>query len=373
MKSIHDIPHLKGVKVLVRADFNVPIRNEMVADDFRIRMSFATIEFLQKKGARIIIISHIENPDGSDASLFPVAKRLGQLGKQVTFIKNLRDALPKIEKMQDSELILLENIRHNEGEKKNDPKFAEELASLADIYINEAFPVSHREHASIVGVPKYIPSYAGLQLEKEVGNLSKAFQPLHPFIFILNGAKFETKLPLLEKFMESADLIFVGGALASDFFKAKEYEVGRSLVSKGDFNIKQYIGNLKLLLPLDVMDEEKKVFPPDRLPALSKIVDVGQKTMELLREKISLSKFILWNGPLGLYEDGFDQTTRELAYIIAEATKGGATSIVGGGDTVAAIEELKIGDQFTFMSSGGGAMLDFLAKGTLPGIEALKE
>jgi phosphoglycerate kinase len=269
----------------------------------------------------------------------------------------------------------MENLRFFEGEKKNDPKFAKELASLADIYVNDAFPVCHREHASIVGVPKLLPSYVGFQLEKEVANLSRAFNPAHPFLFILGGAKFETKLPLLAKFLDIADQIFVGGALANDLFKAKGFEIGQSLISKTGIDLSAFIKSPKLLLPVDIINQEGVSKAADSLSLTDKIMDDGPKTLQMLKEKISAAKFILWNGPLGMYEGGYKQPTLELAKIIGEATAGtsGVVSIVGGGDTLAAIEELQNQDKFTFVSTGGGAMLDFLAKGTLPGIEALEE
>jgi len=387
MKTLNDIENLKSVKVLVRVDFNVPIRNGAVADDTRIKAAMPTIDFLRAKGARVILISHLESNDGSIPSLQPVADHLKlKIGLPVMFVKNIRAANDLIEnELQESQCMLLENLRFFDGEKANDQKFAKELASLADIYVNEAFSVCHREHASIVSVPKYLPSYAGLELEKEIDNLSKAFNPPHPFLFILGGAKFETKLPLLSKFIEIADTVFVGGALANDLFKAKGYEVGKSLVSDlGDSShhpsaggadtindLAKYVNNPKLLLPIDVTVEDKSVKSPDSLSSIDEIKDSGPKTIALLQDKINASKFILWNGPLGVYEDGYRQPTLDLARMIGEATAHGAETIVGGGDTLAAVASLGLSDKFSFVSTAGGAMLDFLAKGTLPGIQAL--
>ncbi|MDO8656368.1 MAG: phosphoglycerate kinase [Nanoarchaeota archaeon] len=371
MKTIKDIQFTLGLKVLMRADFNVPIINGIVADDYRIRMTIPTIEYLLNKEATVILISHIESNNGDNLSLEPVANHLNKLGVKVSFIKDYRNAHEMIE-AENQGCFLLENLRFFEGEKKNDSKFAKELASLGDIYVNDAFSVCHREHASIVGVPKLSDSYAGLQLEKEIRHLSNAFNPTHPFLFILGGAKFETKIPLLEKFMNVADTVFVGGALASDFFKEKGYEVGQSRVSEGNFNLSQYANNSKLMIPVDITTRNKEIKNPESLSKEDKITDCGPKTLEILKEKISQAKLILWNGPLGVYEDGFKENTLELAKMIAEATiNNGAQSIIGGGDTLAAVAELGIEDKFTFVSTGGGAMLDFLAKGTLPGIEAL--
>ncbi len=375
MKTLKDIENLKGVKVLVRADFNVPIKNGVVVEDFRIRATLPTIEFLRKGGARIILISHLESNDGQNGTLQPVADKLVSLGVPVKFVKNIRNAHETVESdLADGECLLLENLRSfEESEINNELKFAKALASLADIYVNEAFSVSHREHASLVGVPKLIPGYAGTQLEKEIAHLSKAFNPPHPFLFVLGGAKFETKLPLLEKFLVTADHVFVGGALANDFFKAKGYGIGSSLVSKGNIDLSPYLNNSKIILPIDIANEQKDKKLINDLSSEDKIMDSGPKTIEMIKEKVLSSKFILWNGPLGLYENGYQESTLALAKIISEATSLGAETIVGGGDTLAAIAALGLEDKFTFISTGGGAMLDFLAKGTLPAIEALNE
>lgn len=373
MRTLHDIEHLEGVKVLTRVDFNVSIRDGVIVDDTRIRAALPTVNHLMKGGAKVILVSHLESNDGNNASLAPVATYLSKLGIPVTFVKDPKAAYEMSEKsLKNGECLLLENLRIFDGEKDNDKKFAKDLASLADIYVNDAFSVSHREHASIVGVPKLLPSYAGFQFEKEVANISKAFTPAHPFLFILGGAKFETKMPLLTKFMEIADIVFVGGALANDLFKAKGYEVGVSLVSKSGIDLGGFLESLKLILPVDVITGKKETKPADQVSPEDKIMDAGKATVALLKEKIAEAKFILWNGPFGLYEDGYKQTTLDAAALIGEATARGATTIVGGGDTLAAITTLGIVDQFTFVSTGGGAMLDFLAKGTLPGIEALE-
>lgn len=372
MKTLKDIEVLEGVRVLVRVDFNVPIKNGLVVDDFRIKSAFSTIDFLRGRGAKVILIGHLESNEPSDNTFKPVAEHMNELGQRVTFVSNLRNATEVIEnEMNNGDCILLENFRHDEGEKKNDPKFAKALASLADIYVNDAFSVSHRAHASVVGVPALMPSYAGLQLEKEITNLSRAFDPAHPFLFILGGAKFETKLPLLDKFMKVADKVFVGGALATDIFKEKGYEIGVSLVSKGDFNLSKYVNDQKLILPIDITTQDGAVKLADELLPTDNSMDCGPKTSALLQEKVNEAKFILWNGPLGVYEKGFKASTLLLAKMIADRFGTGVESLVGGGDTLAAIAENHDEDKFTFVSTAGGAMLDFLANETLPGIEAL--
>jgi len=371
MKTLTDIPNVRGVKVLLRADFNVPVKNGAVADDFRIRAALPTISFLRERGARLIIVSHLEVLEGEKATLEPVALSLAKLGVPVSFVKDYKKAFAQSESLKDGECMLLENLRMWPGEKANDPKFARDLASLADIYVNDAFPVSHREHASVVGVPRLIPGYAGLQLEKEVTNLSRAFTPAHPFLFILGGAKFETKMPLLAKFLDLADAVFVGGALANDLLKAKGYEVGQSLLSKAVLDLSAFIVNPKLMVPIDVVTQNGETKLANALLLSDKIMDAGPRSVALLQEKVAAAKFILWNGPMGLYEDGYRSPTLDIARMLSEATGRGATTIVGGGDTIAAIATLGAEEKFTFVSTAGGAMLDYLAQGTLPGIEAL--
>ena len=330
MKSILEAGDLKGKKVLVRVDWNVLIEDGKVVDDFRIKKSLSTLEYLKGAGAKVVIATHLE-PEDTDTKLL-----------QTYVPKGVR---------------LLENLRANPGEESNSKEFARKLASQIDIYVNEAFSVSHRRHASIVGVPLYLPSYIGLQFALEIKELSKAFYPKKPFLLILGGAKFDTKLPLLKKFIHIADDIFVGGALANNFFKEQGADIGRSLVSKGDFGLKELLDTGKIILPEDTIIKD------------GKILDAGPRTMENLKSIISASKLVLWNGPLGGYENGYKVATLALAKIISESS---CESIIGGGDTLASIKELNLFDKFSFVSTGGGAMLDFLATGTLPGIEALK-
>jgi phosphoglycerate kinase len=386
MKTIDQASMKAGIRVLLRVDFNVAIQNGKIVDDFRIRKTVATLDFLKKKGANVVIVSHIDEAAGSKdkPTLRPVVEVLNTFGFPCTFAETIESAEKislKKAGQDGASFTLLENIRNYPGETVNDPAFAKQLATLGDIYINDAFSVSHRAHASIVGVPKLLPHFAGFQLALEVENLSRAFNPSHPFFFILGGAKFDTKLPLVEKFLDKADTIFIGGALANDFFKAKGLEVGHSTVSSVEINFDQLISNNKIILPIDVIvdsDGIQKVLQFDQVASNERILDAGPKTLANLKEKINTAKFILWNGPLGNYENGYKEPTHELARMIAAATKNGVQSIVGGGDTLAAIAELKqtsgesLEDAFTFVSTGGGAMLDFLAKGTLPGIEALE-
>jgi phosphoglycerate kinase len=365
MKYLRDQKNLKGVKVLMRVDFNVPVQNGKVVDDFRIKKIMPTLKYLQDAGARIILMSHMEMAASSKTkekpSLRPVVEYLKGKGVICDFVENYRNALGEIEKLGEGQVILLENLRMNPGETKNDKDFAKELASLADIYVNEAFAVSHREHASVAAITEFIPSYAGLLFEQEVKHLSSAFNPDHPFLFVLSGAKFETKLPLIEKFMGIADKVFVGGALANNFFKEMGRDIGDSLVSPENFKLDRFFNSPKLLLPIDSIKKDNA------------IQDAGPETVKMLEKEVMSAKYILWNGPLGAYETGYKEPTLELARTIAKATENGAKSILGGGDTLATIAELGTEDKYTFVSTGGGAMLEFLAQGTLPGVEALEK
>ena len=373
MKSIKEIGDIKNKKVIVRVDFNVPMKDGKILDDFRIQKALPTIEFLQKKGAKVVLIAHL-GEDGSD-SLKPIAVRLKKYIPAVIFIDtpiHSDETGNALVAMKKGELALLENIRREKGEKDNAPSFARALSRLGDFYVNDAFSVSHRLHASVVGIPKLLPSFAGFQLLEEIKNLSKAFDPKHPFLFILGGAKFETKIPLIKRFAKSAETIFVGGALMNDFFKAKGYEVGTSLTDSQNLNIPSLMKNKNLILPTDVevVNGSKRRFAkPNDVHPTEQIVDVGTATVDTLGELISKAKFILWNGPLGKYETGFGGATEKVLKMIAKSK---AENIIGGGDTVALVSKLKLEKSLGFVSTGGGATLDFLAKGTLPGIKALK-
>jgi|SRR5581483_3613896 len=369
-KRIADEKDLKGKKILLRLDLNVPVVGDEVRDDFRIRRSLPTLEMLHERGAKTIIISHLES-DLTD-SLSRVAKYISRFIEIKAFITSLEEAPAVISTMQDGEIVMLENLRKNPGEKHNDPIFAGRLSGLADYYVNDAFAVSHREHASIVSVPKLMKSFAGPLLNEEVEQLSKAFNPARPFLFAVGGAKFDTKLPLIEKFLSIADNVFVGGALANDIYKEKGYEVGISTIAKTPVNLKHIEKNPKLIIPTDVIIQSpfgKPVRSPDQIGPGEKIMDSGPRTISELSDVLSETAFVIWNGPLGEYEKGFIEGTEAFARAITESK---AKSIIGGGDTIAVVAKMGILDKFTFASTGGGAMIEFLAKGTLPGIEALK-
>lgn len=381
MRTVRDIPHFENIPILVRVAMNVPVLNGHVVNDYRLRRALATIRFLSEKGARVVLISHI-GEKGTE-TLAPIAEALGKLIPRVSFFPETigPSARGAVRTLLPGNILVLENLRRNRGEQANDPAFARELASLADIFVEDSFDTCHRRHASIIGVPKLLPSYAGLLLEEEVQQLRNALAPKRPSFAVIGGAKFGTKEAVLTTLLEKYDHVFVGGALANDFLKAKGYEVGKSLVSPTeDSGIKNILSNPKLVLPLDVVvlsknitltqgtRSQSRIASVDGVHSDEIILDQGPGTSALLAELARKSKTVLWNGPLGNYENGFIDATDALASAVARS---GAHSIVGGGDTIAAIESLRLLSRFSFVSTGGGAMLDFLAKGTLPGIEAL--
>lgn len=371
-----DIPKLKdagdlcGKRVLLRLDLNVPIENGEIRDAYRIESSIPTIEALRSQGARIIVISHLGKGKPED-TLKPVAMYLRDK-IPVRFLP-LRDPDIKqyVERMQNGDVILLDNLRHSKGEEENDEGFSKYLASLAEVYVNDAFAVSHRAHASVAGVAKILPGYMGPLMEKEVMNLSKAFDPERPFLFILGGAKISTKIPLLKKFLGIADHVLVGGASANNLYKAKGYEVGKSVIDEDAMGgLDEYVKNPKLFLPEDIVVLEHAVEKHiDQVGADETIVDIGAASIEALRSTVIGAKLIVWNGPLGFYEKGFTGGSKKLVELMLESK---ATTIVGGGDTVALLDSLGVTKKFSFVSTAGGAMLDFLANGTLPGLEALR-
>lgn len=372
MKSIRQIGSLKNKTVLVRSDLNVPIDQGKVRDSFRIDKALATISFLIKKGAKVVVVSHIG--EGKKDTLLPVFFHLKKKKVSCVFLDSYKkESVDKaLEELKKGEFLLLENIRHDIGEKDNDEMFAKTLASFADIYVNDAFSVSHREHASIVGVPKFLPSYAGLQMMEEIKNLSLALKPAHPFVFILGGAKISTKLPLITRYLKSADEVFVGGAILNNILRDKKLPIGESLVD--DTETPRAILNSPKILPvLDVVTENHKGVSRTIIPLEvnddERIVDIGPETIASFKPIFSKAKLIVWNGPLGNYEKGYDKGTVLLLKLLASLK---TKTILGGGDTVALVSKLKLEKKFTFVSTGGGATLDFLAHGTLPGIKALK-
>lgn len=362
----------RGKRVLVRSDFNVPLdAGGEVADTFRLRRGWETLRYLSERGARVVAISHIGREPGE--SLAPVGRALSGLGP-VLFVPALSGHLVQsaLAGMRDGDIALLENLRSDEREVSNDEAFAKEIASLGEIYVDDAFADAHRAHASIVGVPTLLPSYAGLLLRDEVREIDAARAPRRPSFAILGGAKFETKEPLIQLLLKTYDHLFIAGALANDVFKARGLPVGRSLISEGVPGA-EVLSHPHFLAPVDVtVEDERKqasVKKPEEVAAGDKTVDIGPDSVALIAPRIAEAKFILWNGPTGLYEEGYVHYTDAIADLIA---KSGAQKVIGGGDTVAALEGSGIDTaSLGFLSTGGGAMLEYLLKGALPGIEAL--
>lgn len=378
MHSIKQIKNFKNKVILLRAGFDVPMKDGKVLDTKRIEVLLPTIKYLINKGP-LVIMSHQGRPEGKVNMIFsqkPLVKVLEKLLKQKIKFAD-RCVGVETEKMARSlkkgEILLLENLRFETGEEKNDVVFAKELAKLGDIYVLDAFSDAHREHASIVGVSKYLPKFAGFQFLKEIKYLSLVSKKTkHPFLLILGGAKFDTKLPIIKRFLKIADDIFVGGALVSQVLKEKGFETGISLVENKNYNLPSIVKNNKIILPVDLLvtnGKIKYVVPFGNVSEKENIVDIGPETIKELKNKIKKAKMILWNGPLGESSAGFDIGTEKIIKVI---TKTKAISIVGGGDTLEIISKLKMESKFTFVSSGGGATLDFLAYGTLPGIKALE-
>jgi phosphoglycerate kinase len=369
--TLADLPaDLTGKKVLARFDWNVPLADDgSVANDYRLRASHETLATLLSRGAAVIALSHLGR---KGESLAPVVASLKADFPGVSLVEDLfsEEGAARIAALAPGQFVVAENVRRSPGEEENDAALAAKLAALADLYVNDAFPVSHRAHCSVDALPRLLPSYAGAQLEREVAALSKVFSPSRPFVFILGGAKFETKLPLLLRF-QAADKIFLAGALLNDLLKAKGFPVGGSLVSENVSAVESVASWPNLVIPetlvvADVAGVRRKIAPGEAVGEGERILDVG---VENLSAALSGAEFVLWNGPLGLCEAGFNEGTEAAARLVADC---GATQIVGGGDTVAAIERQGIADRFSFVSTAGGAMLDFLASGgNLPGLQAL--
>ena len=386
-KTIRDV-QVEGKRVLVRVDFNVPLAEGNVADDTRIRAALPTINYLLEHGAKVILMSHLGRPKGQAVDglrLNPVAERLSELlGRPV---RKLDDCVgPEVEavvaEMQPGDVILLENVRFHSGDESNDPALAKELASLADIFVNDAFGAAHRAHASTVGVAEYLPSVAGFLMEKELTFLGQTLTaPEHPFVAILGGAKISDKIGVIDNLLTRVDGLLIGGGMANTFFKAQGYEIGRSLVEDESLDVARKMlerAGERLALPVDVVVADRfdaqarsKVVPVDQVPEDWAILDIGPETVELFQRKLAGAKTVVWNGPMGVFEfPRFAAGTEAIARILAEA---GATTIIGGGDSVAAVEQAGLADKMTHISTGGGASLEFLEGKELPGVAALLE
>lgn len=384
---------LRSKKVLVRVDFNVPMSKEnegQITDDKRIVESLPTIRKIISEGGKLILMSHMGRPKGEKNlkySLRPIAMHLSELlDKPVLFaddcIEESTEAI--VNDLQDGDILLLENLRFYNEEEKNNPEFAKKLASYGDIYINDAFGTAHRAHASTEGVTKYIKTNAaGYLMEKELAYLSKAIaNPEHPYAAVLGGSKISGKIDVIKNLLGKADKILIGGGMIFTFYKAMGYEIGKSLLEEDKVELAKELiaeAGTKLMLPVDVVCADKfensakfSTYKADSIPADMIGMDIGPETIKLFMEELLKAKTIVWNGPMGVFEmDNFAKGTFEVAAALAEATKKGAVTVIGGGDSAAAIAKTGLEKQVSHVSTGGGASLEFLEGKTLPGVEAL--
>jgi phosphoglycerate kinase len=391
-KTIRDLSELRGKRALVRVDFNVPLDGEQVTDDTRIRAALPTIQSLLDRGARVILLSHLGRPKGKPEpkySLEPVARRLGELlpNEDVVFIESTdTDEAIKATHDPSARIVLLENTRFLGGEETNDERCARGLAQLGDLYVNDAFGSAHRAHASTEGVARVLkPAVAGLLMEKELEYLGSALEnPKRPFVAVLGGAKISGKIDVIEQLLPKVDRLIIGGAMACTFFKAMGLETGKSLVEADRVDMAKELldrGSAKLLLPVDAIvstaldaPQNAHAVARDAIPAKEAMFDIGANSAAQFAEVIEGAKTVVWNGPMGVFETPpFNAGTRAIADAMAAATRAGAATIVGGGDSAAAVAELGLESAMSHVSTGGGASLEFLEGKTLPGVAALDD
>ena len=391
-KTVKDVD-VRSKRVLVRVDYNVPLdANGNVSDDKRITASLPTINYLLEQGARIILCSHLGRPKGEvkkEFSLAPVAKRLKELlpGVNIYFASDCigEEAERKAAALKDGEILLLENLRFHKEEEKNDPEFAKKLASLAEIYVSDAFGTVHRAHASTAGVAAYLPAVAGFLIGKELSIMGGALEnPERPFVAILGGAKVADKIGVITNLLNKCDTLLIGGGMAYTFFKAMGYEIGDSLLDAESIDLAKQLmetakeKGVKLLLPVDTVvakafaaDAEHMTVSANAIPAGWQGLDIGEKTRELFAAEINNAKTVIWNGPMGVFEfPEFAKGTEAVAKACAEC---GGTTIIGGGDSASAVKKLGYADKMTHISTGGGASLEFLEGKVLPGVAALND
>ncbi|HOA42083.1 MAG TPA: phosphoglycerate kinase [Bacillota bacterium] len=392
-KTIRDID-VRGKRVILRCDFNVPLDEKgQITDDSRIRASLPTIKYLIEKGAKIIVMSHLGRPKGEPDmkySMEPVAERLSSLlGQEVLFRSEPRVVTDEIHEsaawLKPGQVLLLENVRFRKEETKNDPSFSKELAKLADIFVNDAFGSAHRAHCSTTGIAEYLPGVSGLLLEKELEFLGETVNnPRRPFLAILGGAKVSDKIPVIENLLDKVDVLIIGGGMAYTFLKAQGYEIGKSLLEEDKIEMaltlfaKAKERGVTLLLPVDILaakefsnDAEAAYYDIDSIPKDWMGLDIGEKTVELFKGEIEKAATVVWNGPMGVFEmPNFSKGTKAIADALAASQ---ATTIIGGGDSAAAVRQFGLADKMTHISTGGGASLEFLEGKILPGVAALQD
>ena len=391
-KTIKDI-EVKGKNVLVRCDFNVPLKEGKITDDIRILSALPTINYLKEHGARVILMSHLGRPEGEpkkEFTLAPVAERLTELlGEKVIFEASDLVVDDKVKaaasRLKDGEVMLLENVRFRKEETKNGADFAKELASLGDIFVNDAFGTAHRAHASTAGIADYLPCVSGFLIEKEVKFLGDALEnPARPFVAIMGGAKVGDKIPVIKNLLKKVDTLIIGGGMAYTFFKAQGYEIGSSILDADNVGLAKELLTeaeklgVKMLLPVDAVcgrefknDTEFAVYTKENMPADRMGLDIGPESVKLFAEAIKTAKTVVWNGPMGVFEmPNFEQGTRKIAEALADSE---AVTVIGGGDSAAACEQFGLKDKMTHISTGGGASLEFLEGKVLPGIAVIED
>jgi phosphoglycerate kinase len=386
-KTVSDV-NVKGLRVLMRVDFNVPLQDGEITDDTRIRAALPTIRFLLDAGASLVLMSHLGRPKGEvkpELSLKPVAARLGELlGKDVKMAPDCvgADVEAMAAALQPGEVLVLENTRFHKGDEKNDPAMAEQLAKLGDLFVNDAFGAAHRAHASTEGVTKHLPAVAGLLMEKEIEFLGNATEnPKHPYVAIIGGAKISDKIGVIRNLLAKVDALLIGGGMANTFLAAQGYEMGDSLVEPESIEVAKELmaeGGDKLVLPVDGVvadafsaDANQKVVAIDGIAPGWRMLDIGPESVKLFQGKLEGAKTVVWNGPMGVFEMApFAKGTTAIAKMLA---KSDAVTIIGGGDSVAAIQQAGLSDKMSHISTGGGASLEMLEGKTLPGLAALDD
>ncbi len=391
-KTVKDI-EVKGKRALVRCDFNVPLKEGKITDDIRIVSALPTIRYLIEGGAKVILMSHLGRPDGEakkEYSLLPVAERLSQLlDKEIVFISSDKVVDEKVKQaaknLKEGQVMLLENVRFRKEETKNGLEFAKELSELGDFFVNDAFGTAHRAHASTAGVADYLPAVSGFLIEKEVEFLGNAVNnPKRPFLAIMGGAKVGDKIPVIENLIKKVDTLIIGGGMSYTFYKSQGYEIGTSILDSDNIGLAKELlekaekAGVKMLLPVDCVcakefknDTEFGVFDKDSIPSDMMGMDIGPKTEELFKKAIAEAETIVWNGPMGVFEmENFSKGTRAVAEALAESC---AVTVIGGGDSVAAVEQFGLADKMTHISTGGGASLEFLEGKALPGIAVIED
>lgn len=391
-KTIRDID-VTGKRVLVRCDFNVPLKDGAITDDIRITSALPTIQYLIENGAKVILMSHLGRPEGEanmKYTLKPVAERISQLlGKEIAFISAPEVVNEQVKEaayaLQAGDVLLLENVRFRKEETKNGADFSKELAGLGNVFVNDAFGTAHRAHSSTAGIADYLPAVSGFLIEKEVQFLGNAVEsPERPFVAIMGGAKVGDKILVIENLLKKVDTLIIGGGMAYTFFKAQGYEIGTSILDADNVGLasdllkKAEEAGVKLLLPVDIKaakafdnESETGIFDKENMPADMMGLDIGPRSMELFSKELSNAKTIIWNGPVGVFEmSNFAAGTIAIAEALAAST---AVTIIGGGDSAAAVEQFGLADKMTHISTGGGASLEFLEGKVLPGIACLQD